>query len=79
MAIAPNRITNLKVKFQTFKGAKGEDSDCHVGKFQTKWLASGYKLVYGDPEKLQQFQATFEGKAIQWFNGYPANAFATYD
>ena len=36
MAIAPNQITNLKVKFETFKGAKGEDLDCHIGQFQTK-------------------------------------------
>ena len=79
MAIAPNRITNLKVKFQTFTGSKKEDPDCHVSQFETKWLAGGYDLVYGDPEKLQQFQATLEGKAIEWFSGYPLNAFATYD
>ena len=79
MANAPNRITNLKVKFLPFKGGEKQDPDCHIAQFKIKWDAGGYDQLYGDAEKLAQFKATLEGKAIEWLNGFTVNTFPDYD
>ena len=78
MAVPPNLITNLKVKFATFKGSEKQDPDCHIAQFEIKWGAGGYDQVYGDAEKLAQFKATLEGKAVEWLNGFAANTFPDY-
>ena len=75
MANPPNPA-NLKVKFATFKGkSKKDDPDAHVAQFGTKWEASGLAGLYGEDVKKQQFAATLEGKAMNWYQQYGAAHF----
>jgi len=70
MAQPPNPA-NLKVKFASFKGkSKKDDPNGHVAQFNTKWVASGLDALYGDDVKKQQFAATLEGKAMNWYSQY---------
>ena len=72
----PPNPANLKVKFATFKGkSKKADPDAHVSQFGTKWEASGLGALYGDDVKKQQFAATLEGKAMNWYTHYGAAHF----
>ena len=76
MAIAR---ADLRVKFRTFSGKSKEDPDCHVAQFETRWQARGFAGVYDAQAKMRQFEATLEGKAMQWFSNFSANRFADYD
>ena len=69
-------IANLKVKFSQFKGRDKEDPDAHVAQFDTKWEASGFDVLYNDDVKKQQFAASLERKAMNWYKQYGAAHFA---
>ena len=72
------QITDLKVKFEKFKGPKKKDPDCHVAEFEAAWQASGLAGVYGDADKMHQFEATFGGKAIEWFSHFCPKSFLVH-
>ena len=73
------QIADLKVKFEKFKGPEKKDPDCHVAEFEAAWQASGLGGVYGDADKMHQFEATFRGKAIEWFSHFTPNHFNAYN
>lgn len=75
----PVQPQNPKVRAAKFRGKPKEDPDCHVAQFQTRWVASGYNAVYGDPVKQQHFASTFEDKAMKWYSQFGAGHFATFD
>ena len=70
---------DLRVKFASFSGTSKEDPDCHVAQFETRWQARGFAGVYDAQAKMRQFEATLEGKAMQWFNNFVAGHFVDYD
>ena len=69
-------IANPKVKFAQLQGKRKEDPDAHVAQFDTKWEASGFDVIYNDDVKKQQFVASLEGKAMNWYKQYGATHFA---
>ncbi|MCO5600240.1 hypothetical protein L7F22_054350 [Adiantum nelumboides] len=85
--VPPNRPLNmaaaaradLRVKFGSFSGKSKEDPDCHVAQFETRWQARGFAGVYDAQAKMRQFEATFEGKAVQWFSNFDVAHFSDYE
>ena len=69
-------VANPKVKFAQFRGKDKEDPDEHVAQFDTKWEASGFDVLYQDDVKKQQFAASLERKAMNWYKQYGAAHFA---
>ena len=70
---------DLRVKFGSFSGKSKEDPGCHVAQFETRWQARGFAGVYDAQAKMRQFEATFEGKAVQWFSNFVVNHFVDYE
>ncbi|MCO5613387.1 hypothetical protein L7F22_067663 [Adiantum nelumboides] len=85
--VPPNRPLNmaaaaradLRIKFGSFSGKSKEDPDCHVAQFETRWQARGFAGVYDAQAKMRQFEATFEGKAVQWFSNFDVAHFPNYE
>ena len=59
---------DMRVKFRTFSGKSKEDPDCHVSQYETRWQARGFAGVYDAQAMMRQFEATLDGKAMQWFS-----------
>ena len=76
MAVATR--ANLRVKFGSFSRKSKEDPDCHIDQFETRWQARGFAGVYEAQEKMCHFEATLEGKAMQWFSNYVPRHFRDY-
>lgn len=66
---------NSTIRHSTFKGL-GEDPDVHINRFNTVATANNQDTV---AEKLRIFPATLDGFASEWYAGFPAGHFATWD